>query len=130
MEQTKVLKQGDYSDGEKQPFKFQTVWSQITLVYYCTTVLVLYVFTQEFLQLTFHLVQYKILQNVAVNVQLVGNCTSSLGHTKAEKDFFSPHMCTVLQSSSNWLTSSKPDEFNPMGKHRTPGRSMYHQQES
>lgn len=86
--------QGDYSAYEKQPFKFQTIWSQITLVHYCTTVLVLYVFRWEFFQLTFHLVQYKIFHNVAVKVQLVCNCTSNLGQIKAQKVvfFFSPHM--------------------------------------
>lgn len=45
--------------------------------------------TIEFFQLTFHLVvQYKIFQDVAVKVQLVCNCTSSLGQTKAQKEFF------------------------------------------
>lgn len=52
--------------------------------------------TREFFQLTFHLVQYKFFHDVAVKVQLVCNCTSNLGQTKAQKVvvffFFSPHM--------------------------------------
>lgn len=58
--------------------------------------------SREFSQLTFshfveycHLVQYKIFQDVAVEVQLVCNCTSSLGRIKAEAFFFfslSPHI--------------------------------------
>lgn len=39
--------QGDYSAYEKQPFKLQTIWSQITLVQYRTTVLAPCVFRQE-----------------------------------------------------------------------------------
>lgn len=77
--------------------------------------------TIEFFQLTFHLVvQYKIFQDVAIKVQLVCNCISNLGQTKAQKDFFfSPHISSVLQRSSNWFTSSELDEFNPIGKSRT-----------
>lgn len=119
--------QGDYSAYEKQPFKFQTVWSQVTQITHSTGTVCFQ--TIEFFQLTFHLVvQYKIFQDVAVKVQLVFNCTSSLGQTKAQKDFFfsSPHISSVLQRSSNWFTSSELDEFNPIGKSRTRGRSIYH----
>lgn len=93
---------------------------------YCSTGTVRFQ-TREFFQLTFHLVQYKIFQDVAVKVQLVCNCTSSLGQTKAKKDFFfSPHIFSVLQRSSNWFTSFEHDEFNPIGKSRTWGRRIYH----
>lgn len=45
-------------------------------------------------KLTFHLVQYKILYNVDVKIQIMYNCTTSMGQTKAQKLVFS--LCILV----------------------------------
>lgn len=62
--------------------------------------------TREFFQLTFHLVQYKVFHDVAVKVQLVRNCTSNLGQTKAQKVvwvFFLPTHVACFRGSPTGL---------------------------